>query len=272
MVNVKRNKCPYKSTDCTAVILPVVNSVCSMSFVKSSVSCSGDRGLCSVTLRQADTFSFRHSESIEKRFDSEVSGDSFMIEENEKGVLTVAVSDGMGSGRAAKEESSKALSLLSRFSSAGFDAGVSAGILNSVLLGRGDGELFTTLDVCCINMYTGRGKLIKNGGSTAFIIRDGKVTAIRSTSLPIGIIGGVESDITEFNLGGGDILLMITDGVADACGGANDERFIESIVKKNRNSDISVLSKAVIDEAKKLQNGQCQDDMMAVCVKIFEKR
>lgn len=139
-------------------------------------------------------------------------------------------------------------------------------------MGRCDGELFTTLDVCCINMYTGRGRLIKNGGSTAFIIRDGKVTSIRSTSLPIGILKDVDSDITEFNLTDGDILLMVTDGVIDFTGSQNDESFIEKTVRKNRSSDISTLSQAVINEAVKAQNGRCKDDMLCVCVKIFEKR
>ena len=272
IINIKRKKCTFESGDCTAVILPIVNSVCSGSFVKSSVKCAEGNDLCSVTLRQSDFFGFKYSVSAQKRYDSDVSGDSYLVEENENGVLTVAVSDGMGSGKAAKEESSQALKLLSKFSSSGFDAGLSAGILNSVLLGRGDGELFTTLDVCCINMYTGRGRLVKNGGSTAFIIRDGKVTSIRSTSLPIGILGSVDSDITEFNLKDGDILLMVTDGVIDFVGKDGDEGFIEKIVRKNRSSDISVLSKSVTDEAMKIQKGKCKDDMLCVCVKIFEKR
>ncbi len=272
IINIKRKKCAFESGDCTAVILPVVNSVCSGSFVKSSAVCGKGNDLCTITLRQADSFGFKYSVSAQKRYDSDVSGDSYLVEENSNGVLTVAVSDGMGSGKAAKDESSEALRLLSKFSSSGFDAGLSAGILNTVLLGRGDGELFTTLDVCCINMYTGRGRLIKNGGSTAFIIRDGKVTSIRSTSLPIGILKDVDSDITEFNLTDGDILLMVTDGVIDFTGSQNDESFIEKTVRKNRSSDISTLSQAVINEAVKAQNGRCKDDMLCVCVKIFEKR
>ncbi len=272
IINIKRKKCAFESGDCTAVILPAVNSVCSGSFVKSSAVCGKGNGLCAITLRQSDRFGFKYGVSSQKRYDSEVSGDSYLVEENSNGVLTVAVSDGMGSGKAAKDESSEALRLLSKFSSSGFDAGLSAGILNTVLLGRGDGELFTTLDVCCINMYTGRGRLIKNGGSTAFIIRDGKVTSIHSTSLPIGILKDVDSDITEFNLADGDILLMVTDGVIDFNGKQNDEAFIEKAVRKNRNSDISALSKAVINEAVNAQNGRCKDDMLCLCVKIFEKR
>ncbi len=272
VINIKRSKCTFESGDCTAVILPAVNSVCSGSFVKSSALCAKGNGLCTITLRQADSFGFKYSVCAEKRYDSDVSGDSYLVEENENGVLTVAVSDGMGSGKAAKDESSEALRLLSKFSSSGFDAGLSAGILNSVLLGRGDGELFTTLDVCCINMYTGRGRLIKNGGSTAFIVRGGKVTSVRSTSLPIGILKDVDSDITEFNMQDGDILLMVTDGVVDFAGKDGGEGLIENVVRKNKGNDISILSKAVINEAVKTQKGRCRDDMLCVCVKIFEKR
>ena len=269
-VTVKRKNCRSENHDCWTGIIPVANAVCKRSFVKSRCECA-KKGLCSVTLRQTDCFGFKYSTAEEKSFESDVSGDSFLVSENPNGILTVAVSDGMGTGKRAKEESQKAMELLKKFSSAGFDAGVSAGILNSVLLGRGDGELFTTLDVCCVDMYTGRGQLIKNGGSTAFIIRDGRVTSIRSTSLPIGILKSVDSDITNFKLEDGDMLLMVTDGVVDADRNSNEEYFIEQIMKKIHSSDTSLVAKKVISEAKKLQNGKSRDDMLAVCVKIFEK-
>lgn len=269
-VTVKRKNCRNKNNNCWAGIIPVANAVCKRSFIKSRCECA-DKGLCTVVLRQTDCFGFKYGMAEEKSFESDVSGDSFLVSENSKGILTVAISDGMGTGKRAKDESQKAMELLKRFSSAGFDAGVSAGILNSVLLGQGDGELFTTLDVCCIDMYTGKGQLIKNGGSTAFIIRDGRVTSIRSTSLPIGILKSVDSDITNFKLDDGDMLLMVTDGVVDADRGADEEYFIEQIMKKIHSSDTSLVAKKVIAEAKKLQNGKSKDDMLAVCVKIFEK-
>ena len=271
MVTVKRKKCSVGNNDCSGVVLPVLNSVCGEYLIKSQINCKGDNeGLCSITFRQTDRFGYKFGVSSMKREGSGVSGDSFLVEENSKGVLTVAVSDGMGSGEEAQKESSKAIRLLKKFSDAGFDAGVSSNILNTVLLGNGDGEFFTTLDVCCVNMYTGHGKLIKNGGSTAFIIRGSRVTPIRSTSLPIGILGNVEADITEFSLEDGDMLAMITDGVADAAT-EGDESFVEGIAKKNRRSDPQAFSKAIIDEAVKLQKGLCKDDMLCVCVKIFEK-
>ena len=42
-------------------------------------------------------------------------------------------------------------------------------------------------------------------------------------------------------------------------------------MKKIHSSDTSLVAKKVIAEAKKLQNGKSKDDMLAVCVKIFEK-
>ena len=97
------------------------------------------------------------------------------------------------------------------------------------------------------------------------------MTSIRSTSLPIGILKSVDSDITNFKLDDGDMLLMVTDGVVDADRGADEEYFIEQIMKKIHSSDTSLVAKKVIAEAKKLQNGKSKDDMLAVCVKIFEK-
>ena len=58
-----------------------------------------------------------------------------------------------------------------------------------------------------------------------FIIRNGNVTAVRSTSLPLGISCSSQSDITSFSLENKDIVLMVTDGITDGVKWKNKKRW-----------------------------------------------
>ena len=65
------------------------------------------------------------------------------------------------------------------------------------------------------------------GGATVFIAANGKVRAIRSSSLPVGIIKDAKGEKTLFSLKEGDAVIMVTDGVTDALGVDREERIVE---------------------------------------------
>jgi len=270
-IEIERGRCPFKNNDCTIAIIPAAEKVCGVKFEKSSVKCSKNKDKCVVKLRQTDRFGFKYGIGADTKSESDISGDSFMAEENSKGILNIAVSDGMGSGKKAKEESLKAIELLKKFSGLGFGALLSTEILNAILVSSSDKEMFATLDVCSIDMYTGKASLIKNGGASAFIIRDGSANGIRSTSLPVGIIGEARADVTEFDLRDGDMILMATDGFIDSIKGTSEEAFVEKVIKNNKRKDINKIAEEMIKEAKSVSEGKIDDDMLVLLVKIFEK-
>ncbi|MDR0957958.1 MAG: SpoIIE family protein phosphatase, partial [Clostridiales bacterium] len=84
--------------------------------------------------------------------------------EYKNGCCLLALSDGMGFGARAREESSFAVDILEQFFDAGFDKDTTVKLINSVLLLRGGGaDLFTTLDICWLNLHSGDAEFIKIG-------------------------------------------------------------------------------------------------------------
>ena len=153
---------------------------------------------------------------IPKRF-NDVTGDSCIVSPNGTKVL-VALSDGMGSGHAAERESMRTLELVKKLIGVGFSLSEAADCVNMLMLGKGGGEMYATLDAALIDLSTGRAQLLKSGASPSWLIRGGDVRTLYSEALPIGIIRDIAPAVLEPELRRGDVLVMMTDGVADALG------------------------------------------------------
>lgn len=145
-----------------------------------------------------------------------VSGDNFSSLSTEKGQYLLSISDGMGSGEQANEESRSVLDLLEQFLEAGFDVEAAIRLINSVMLFRRGRETFSTLDISLINLYTGTCKFVKSGGAATYIRRERVVERIDSISLPIGMWDKFEIDTITKKLYDGDMVIMVSDGIVDA--------------------------------------------------------
>lgn len=145
-----------------------------------------------------------------------VSGDNFSSLSTEKGQYLLSISDGMGSGEQANEESRSVLDLLEQFLEAGFDVEAAIRLINSVMLFRSSRETFSTLDISLINLYTGTCKFVKSGGAATYIRRERVVERIDSASFPIGMWENFEIDTVTKKLYDGDMVVMVSDGIIDA--------------------------------------------------------
>ena len=85
-----------------------------------------------------------------------VSGDSCLCTPIGEGEFLIALSDGMGQGMRAAEESNLTVNTLSQLIKAGFEAELALRMVNSILLLKSDDEIFSTVDMGFINLYTGR--------------------------------------------------------------------------------------------------------------------
>ena len=83
-----------------------------------------------------------------------VSGDSYACRD-EEGQLVMCLSDGMGSGLAASRESEAVVELLEEFITSGFTRETAAKMINSALVLQRSGGMFSTVDICELNLYTG---------------------------------------------------------------------------------------------------------------------
>ena len=93
-----------------------------------------------------------------------MSGDSFNVVTLKEGRELIVLSDGMGVGRKAAQESKATVNLLEELFNTGFGQEVAVKTVNSILLLR-QRESFATVDLALIDLYSGEIDSIKIGGS-----------------------------------------------------------------------------------------------------------
>ncbi len=142
----------------------------------------------------------------------------------------MCLSDGMGSGMDACRESEIVVELLEQFLDSGFSQETAARMVNSALVLKGREGMFSTVDICAVDLYTGICEFLKAGAASTFIKRDHWVEAISSESLAAGLVQRIDFDTASRKLYHGDYLIMMTDGVMDALPVECEEETMKEII------------------------------------------
>ena len=200
-----------------------------------------------------------------------VSGDNFSILKLESGECMLALSDGMGTGAGAGEESETVMSLLEQMIEAGFKTETAIKLINSSLVLKEDKQIFSTLDMALVNLYTGMCEFIKIGAAAAFIKRDHWIETISSTTLPIGVFGNVDYDSVSKKLYEGDVIIMVTDGVLDCIEELNKEAVMEHIILDIRSANPQEIANKILERMLSESNYTPNDDMTVLCAGIWLK-
>lgn len=257
-----------RGAECRDLALLSVNRITGRQFVMEQDKCSSDKnGFCTVAFKENQGLVFETAVSKEVKSGSSKTGDTAFSGEYEPKKAVMALCDGMGSGEEAARQSLKAIDLTKKFVKAGFDLSLTLKVLNSALsVGRGD--MYTTLDICSINLFTGECEIIKNGGSTIFIYSGGEIRAIRSTSLPVGVICDWQGERTVAALKSGDSIIMVTDGITDAFGIENEEKAVAEAAARS-GGNVDKMAALIVEAAKRADGGQPCDDMTVVVGRVI---
>lgn len=137
---------------------------------------------------------FKVLTGVARAMKENISGDNFSIINLDNGEMVIALSDGMGTGKEACEESETVLSLLEQFLEAGFKIETAIRMINSNLVLKPEKQAFSTIDMGTINLYTAMCEFVKIGAASTFIKRNNWVETISSTTLPIGMLKVVDYD------------------------------------------------------------------------------
>lgn len=202
--------------------------------------------------------------------ENKVSGDSYSF--GEMGNMNfVSICDGMGIGKKANRESGITIQLLEKLMEINMDKSVIIRTINSFLRAKSNDEIFTTLDLGFIDLYTGKLQIIKNGSPSTFIKRKDRVDIISSKSLPIGILENVDSNIYEQYLEDGDILIMMSDGVLD-CNRSeeNSGEWMKRVIMGIDSQNPKRITEEILNIAKFVSNNQPKDDMTIMATKIWK--
>ncbi|MBO4992579.1 MAG: SpoIIE family protein phosphatase [Firmicutes bacterium] len=202
--------------------------------------------------------------------DAQVSGDSVYCGEVRRGTYAVALSDGMGNGRRAAEESNLTVQTVYRLLAAGFQPELALRIMNSILLYRGGDEIYSTLDLGLFDLYSGELQLYKIGGSITFLKRGDQVEAVKIPALPMGIVGDIEVPSIACRLRPGDQVMLLSDGVAEA-GRNQGIQWLTETISALKSTDPQTLADLLINKAVERCGIKEKDDMTAVVVVVHER-
>lgn len=210
--------------------------------------------------------------SVEKAVKSKetISGDNFSLHRCREGQFIGALSDGMGSGMAAYRDSEMVIDLLEQFLEAGFSKETAVRMINSALIVRSDAQVFSTIDISSLDLYTGICEFLKVGASTTFIRRENWVETISSTSLPAGVFHKLEPDCTSRKLYDGDMVIMVTDGVLDALPAAHQEKLMKDIILEHDTGNPSELAAYILARVRQYREKEPADDMTVLVMGLVK--
>ncbi len=198
--------------------------------------------------------------------DIKVCGDYYRSFRDANGRHITVLSDGMGTGSRAAVDSAMAAELFSKLIKSGLSFDCALPIANSALLVKSSDESLATLDVICVDLYTGKTDFMKAGAAVTYIRHRDSVAALEQASLPIGILREISFSKATAKLDSGDIILMVSDGILGDCNGwIQQELKLWDMSKSPRE-----LAEYIVNSACERKLGKHRDDMTAVAIYIKE--
>jgi stage II sporulation protein E len=275
-VNVRKNPC-NNNKECFNTVLPLTANL-----LKEAMTLSHECGVksknksCKLLMSLAERYTVEFGAASAAKGDgnkikNSVCGDSFAHLKLSQGKEALILSDGMGSGPLAADESSAAVLFLKKLLLAGFDVGVAVKTVNSMLLLKTSPESFATMDMVIIDAYTCATEFLKVGSAPSFIKRVREVSTIDCSSLPAGIIGEIEIAPVKKRLAPGDIIVMVSDGILERPGALNKESWIVNYLRRLDSDIPQDIAASILRQAKKLNGDPITDDMTVIVAKIAER-
>ena len=244
-----------------ATLVRLISSACGVPMR----SCARDGLLgTQAVFEQAPAMTLDVGAAVRSRSGEDVAGDSYVSRALPGGRHVLALSDGMGSGVSARQESHAALSLMIESLRAGYTRTQAIDVVNALMLMCTGREMYATMDLCVCDLHSGETAFEKLGACASYIMRDGEVRTIGADTLPVGVLPDVESRSFRMTMQVGDVIIMMTDGVQDAYPGG-ETALREDIAK------LAWLHPQIIGEkliARAVSAGEVDDDMAVLCARI----
>ena len=196
-----------------------------------------------------------------KKNNSNISGDSYITTKINDFKYLIGLSDGMGSGEKANKKSEKVIKMLESLLVTGIDKEEAIELINSTIM-NDDDEMFSTIDVTMVDLREGSTEFIKVGSSPTYIKNGKNIDVIKSINIPAGILEDIDIDLYGRNLEIGDIIVMVSDGVAEAkVDTIKKELWISDLLKSIKAVRPQRIADIILQEAIDANYGIAQDDM-----------
>lgn len=200
-----------------------------------------------------------------------VSGDNFTLLQKDTGKVVMSLADGMGSGIDACLESEKVIELLEQFLEAGFPQETAVRMINSCMLLQNQQQMFSTIDLCMIDLYNAKCDMIKSGAAATFISSGNEIEVISSNAFPAGLLQQSDYECMQRQLSSGSTIIMMTDGVLEAMPEEHREERMVELIKKTESANAREHARRLMERICLMQKLQARDDMTILIGNLWEK-
>ena len=254
------------------LIAPVLSDILNeMIVVKNEEISPFPNGYCYLAFGSAREYIIETGVAHAAKGGGLISGDSYKTIELGTGKYAIAISDGMGNGKRAREESEETLRLLQQILQTGIPEKVAIKSINSILSLRTTDEMFATLDLAVVNLHNAYARFLKIGSTPSFVKRDNQMINIAASNLPMGIIQEFDVEIVNEQLKAGDYLFMMSDGVFDGPKHiANTDVWLKRKINDIETDDPQEIADLILEEVIRTQSGHINDDMTVLVAKIMK--
>lgn len=221
-----------------------------------------------ISLLEAEPLAASVGISCKKKNEKEASGDRGAYFKTEEGILYVLLSDGMGTGDMAAKYSGDAVRILERFLRSGVAPETAVRMLNDLMLLKNEDDTgCATVDLVCINLFTGAARMFKYGAAPSYLRRGSAVRRIKGKSLAAGL--GVPPhdapDQLKMELKADSMAVIISDGVTAGL----DDGWLCELISKFEGQNPRELAGLIIDAAS--EKFGAEDDMTVIVICVTDR-
>ena len=241
-------------------ILKQISKICNRYFERGRVTHFRDDTMVAFTERPNYSFEIGFAQhSAEGR----LCGDTVKTVNDGKGHCILIISDGMGKGGRAALDGAMGAGLLSKLLCAGFGFDSALKVVNSALLVKSNEESLATLDCACVDLFTGRVDLYKAGAPATYIVKGNRVDKCELTSMPAGILRGIEFAKRTAVLSNGSLIIMVSDGIIDVGG-----EWLPAMLRGFEDTPVQEIADTVLRQALNIAKGKKEDDMSIIAARL----
>ncbi|MBY7141640.1 stage II sporulation protein E [Virgibacillus sp. NKC19-3] len=254
------------------LIAPVLSDILQeMIVVKQEDISPFPNGYCYLAFGSAKEFVIETGAANAAKGGGLISGDSYTTIELGAGKYAMAISDGMGNGKRAKEESVETLRLLQQILQTGIPEKVAIKSINSILALRTTDEMFATLDLAVIDLHNAYVRFLKIGSTPSFVKRGEKMLKVEASNLPMGIIQEFDVDIVSEQLRSDDLLIMMSDGIFEGPKHVeNTDLWVKRKIREMKTDDPQEIADLLLEEVIRTRSGEIGDDMTVLVAKVMK--
>lgn len=245
-----------------AVFTKEVSAACGRTFSPPCVSDTD--GKCRIQMCQRPSFGMGRGFSQYSAKNGTFCGDCAAVFEDGCGRLIAVLSDGMGTGGRAAVDGAMTSAMAESLLKAGIGFDSMLQTVNAALIAKSGDESLATLDVTCVDLFTGKAEFRKAGAASTILRRGKKTELIEASSVPVGIMPNVEFACESRELAVGDVIVMVSDGVT-ACGA----EWLQDMVQGwDEEQNPNLLAQQITDEARRRRADGHEDDITALVLTV----